>query len=82
VHFKHLAAPGMSHDTLRVHPLQTILNNLEIDPEYYARSFLQMPVYTHTELHLALDASLNYLNYSTDTSQDSTPNPTQKPSST
>ena len=55
VHFKHLAAPGASHDTLRVHPLQTILNNLEIDPEYYARSRLQVPVYTYTELHLALD---------------------------
>lgn len=55
VHFKHLAGPGMSHDTLRVHPLPTVLNNLRIDPEYYARSHLQMPVYMHTELYQALE---------------------------
>lgn len=54
VHFKHLAGPGMSHDTLRVHPLPTIINNLKIDPEYYSKSRMQLPVYVHTELYLAL----------------------------
>ena len=54
VHFKHLAGPGISHDTLRVHPLPAILNNLKIDPDYYAKSRLQMPVYVHTDLYLAL----------------------------
>ena len=55
VHFKHLAGPGVSHDTLRVHSLPTVLNNLTIDPEYYAKSQLQMPVYIHTELYQAMD---------------------------
>jgi hypothetical protein len=53
IHFKHLAA-GISHDTLRVHPLPTILNNLQIDSEYYSKSRLQLPVYVHTDLYLAL----------------------------
>ena len=55
VHFKHVASPGAPHDTLRVHMLPAILNNLSIDPEYYAKSSLQMPVYVHTDLFLALD---------------------------
>ena len=54
VHFKHLAGPGMSHDTMRVHTLPTIINNLKIDPEYYSKSRMQLPVYVHTELYLAL----------------------------
>ena len=54
VHFKHLAGPGLSHDTLRVHSLTTIINNLKIDPEYYTKSRLQLPVYVHTDLYLAL----------------------------
>ena len=53
VHLKHLAGSGMSHDSLRVHPL-TILNNLQIDPENHSNSRLQLPVYVHTNLYLAL----------------------------
>jgi hypothetical protein len=53
VHFKHLTAPGGA-DTLRIHTLQTILNNLHIDPEYYSKSHMQLPVYVHTDLYLAL----------------------------
>jgi m7GpppX diphosphatase len=52
VHFKHLA--WGPHDTLRVHPLPAIINNLRIDPDYYTKSLLQVPVYTHTDLYLAL----------------------------
>ena len=54
VHFKHLAGPGVFHDTLRVHSLPTIINNLKIDSEYYAKSSLQLPVYVHTDLYMAL----------------------------
>jgi hypothetical protein len=54
VHFKHLTGQGVSHDTLRVHPLPVILNNLRIDPDYYAKSRMQVPVYVHTELYAAL----------------------------
>ncbi len=51
VHFKHVAG---GHDTLRLHPLPTIINNLTIDPEYYSKSHIQLPVYAHTGLYTAL----------------------------
>jgi hypothetical protein len=54
VHFKHLVGPGTFHDTLRIHSLPSIINNLKIDSEYYAKSNLQLPVYVHTDLYLAL----------------------------
>jgi hypothetical protein len=54
VHFKHMAGSGLSHDTLRMHPLPSIINNLKIDPDYYAKSRLQMPVYVHSDLYAAL----------------------------
>ena len=54
VHFKHMAGSGLSHDTLRMHPLPSIINNLRIDPDYYAKSRLQMPVYVHSDLYTAL----------------------------
>ena len=52
IHFKNLS-DGF-HDTFRVHPLLTIINNLKIDPDYYKKSHLQLPVYMHTELYSAL----------------------------
>lgn len=54
VHFKYPVSPGVSHDTFRVHPLATVINNLQIDGEYYSKSLLQLPVYTNTELFIAL----------------------------
>ena len=54
IHFKHPVGPHFSHDSFRIHPLVTIINNLKIDPDYYAKSVLQLPVYSHTELYTAL----------------------------
>lgn len=58
VHFKHIkGASVVAMDTLRVHTLPSIINNLQIDPNYYAKSSLQVPVYTHTELYTAITAN-------------------------
>ena len=56
IHFKHLAGPNVFHDTFRVHPLLSIINNLQIDSDFYKKSNLQLPVYVHTELYNALEA--------------------------
>ena len=54
IHFKHPIGPHVSHDTFRIHSLSSIINNLKIDSEYYAKSLLQVPVYQNTELYNAL----------------------------
>ena len=54
VHFKHPIGLYYSHDIFRIHPLPYIINNLQVDPEYYARSPLLLPVYPSTELYTAL----------------------------
>jgi hypothetical protein len=54
VHFKYPVSQSASHDTFRIHPLAVIINNLQIDREYYSKSLLQLPVYTNTELFTAL----------------------------
>jgi m7GpppX diphosphatase len=51
VHFKH---PIGTHDTLRMHSLASIINNLELDPEYYLKSTLQLPVYVNSDLYTDL----------------------------
>jgi hypothetical protein len=54
IHFKHPVGPHVSHDTFRIHSVASIINNLKIDPEYYAKSDIQLPVYPCTELYSAL----------------------------
>jgi hypothetical protein len=54
IHFKHPIAPHVTHDSFRIHPLASVINNLKIDSDYYAKSILQLPVYSHTELYTAL----------------------------
>ena len=54
IHFKHLSGHNVFHDTFRVHPLQSIINNLKIDSDFYKKSYLQLPVYVHTDLYAAL----------------------------
>jgi m7GpppX diphosphatase len=53
VHFKHVA--GIK-DTQRIHPLLKVIHNLKNDPEYYSKSHLNLPVYVHTELYMALNS--------------------------
>ena len=54
VHFSFPYAQHCHRDAYRVHSMQSILNNLAIDPQYYAVSSFCMPVYRHSPLHLAL----------------------------
>ena len=54
IHFKHPVGPHMSHDSFRIHPLASVINNLKIDSDYYTKSIIQLPVYSHTELYTAL----------------------------
>jgi hypothetical protein len=44
-------------DTYRVHSLQTIVNNLQIDPEYYAKATLQILVHRQSLHYIALSES-------------------------
>lgn len=37
-----------------MHSLPSIINNLRINPDYYAMSHILLPVYQHTELFTAL----------------------------
>jgi hypothetical protein len=54
VHFKYPVAHTASHDTFRIHPLASVINNLRIDSDYYKKSLLHLPVYLNTELYSAL----------------------------
>lgn len=56
----HFAFPYGQHchrDTYRVHSLPAIINNLEIDPEYYAKATLQLALYRHSLHYAALTMS-------------------------
>jgi hypothetical protein len=54
VHFKHPISSHASYDAFRMHSLPSIINNLRINPDYYAMSHILLPVYQHTELFTAL----------------------------
>jgi hypothetical protein len=54
IHFKHPIGPHAAHDSLRIHSLVSVINNLRVDSDYYTKSILQLPVYSHTELYTAL----------------------------
>lgn len=54
IHFKYPVKTQPAHDAFRTHPLLSVINNLEVDPDYYAKSFIQIPVYPHTEFYSAL----------------------------
>lgn len=56
----HFAFPYGQHchrDTFRVHSLQAIINNLEIDPDYYLKATLQLALYRQSLHYAALSAS-------------------------
>jgi len=54
IHFKYPVKAQTAHDAFRIHPLLSVINNLEIDADYYAKSVLQIPVYPNTEYYAAL----------------------------
>lgn len=54
VHFSYPYGQYCHRDAYRVHSLQSIINNLEIDPEYYAKATLQLAMFRHSQHYLAL----------------------------
>lgn len=42
-------------DIYRIHSLSTVINNLEIDPDYYQKATLQISVPRNSPLHFAYD---------------------------
>jgi len=53
----HFAFPYGQHchrDTYRVHSVQTIINNLEIDPEYYTKTTIPIAIYKQSLHYIAL----------------------------
>lgn len=56
----HFAFPYGQHchrDTYRVHSLTSIITNLEIDPDYYAKATLQLALYRQSLHYAALTAA-------------------------
>jgi hypothetical protein len=54
VHFSYPYGQYCHRDAYRVHSLQTIINNLQIDPLYYDNTTLQLAMFRHSQHYLAL----------------------------
>lgn len=54
VHFSYPYGQYCHRDAYRVHPLPTIINNLEIDSDYYAKATLHLAMYKQSPHYLAL----------------------------
>lgn len=54
VHFSHPYGQYCHRDAYRIHSLGAIINNLEIDSDYYVKATLYVPVYKHSDLYQAL----------------------------
>ena len=59
VHFSSPYGQFCHKEAYRMHPLQTVISNLEMDPEYYARVTLCIPVLASSLHHTALVATRN-----------------------
>ncbi len=57
VHFSYPYGQYCHRDAYRVHNLATVINNLEIDPDYYKRATLHMAVYRQSLHYAALSES-------------------------
>lgn len=71
LHF-HFCAPfvsSASYDAFRIHPLQNILNNLRMCPDYYRLSTLEIPVLLYSDLNKALENKRKPENQCDDTSE-------------
>lgn len=51
VHFAYPYAQYNQRDVFRIHSLETVINNLQIDPEYYAKATLQVSLGRNSLLH-------------------------------
>ena len=56
VHFAYPYGQHCHRDTYRVHSLAAIINNLEIDPDYYAKATLQLALYRQSLHYAALSS--------------------------
>ena len=57
VHFSYPYGQYCHRDAYRMHSLEGIINNLEIDPEYYVKATLHLAMYRQSPHHLALTAT-------------------------
>jgi hypothetical protein len=57
VHFSFPYGQYCHRDTYRVHSLSSIINNLEIDPEYYAKATLHLALYKQSLHYAALTSN-------------------------
>jgi len=51
IHFAYPYAQPNHRDVFRIHPLATIIANLEVDPEYYAKASIQVSVQKDSPWH-------------------------------
>jgi len=56
IHFSYPYGQYCHRDAYRVHSLEGIINNLEIDPDYYAKATLHLAMYRQSPHYLALTA--------------------------
>ena len=54
VHFSYPYGQYCHRDAYRVHSLGSIINNLEIDPDYYSKATIDLAMYRHSLHYLAL----------------------------
>jgi hypothetical protein len=54
VHFSYPYGQYCHRDAYRVHPLPTVINNLEIDSDYYVKATLHLAMYRQSQHYLAL----------------------------
>lgn len=54
VHFGAPFVVSSAFDAFRMHSLSSIINNLKLNPEYYAKSTFRVPVHATSELYRAL----------------------------
>ena len=54
VHFSFPYGQYCHRDTYRMHSIETVVNNLEIDPEYYAKATLHLAMYRQSPHYTAL----------------------------
>jgi hypothetical protein len=56
VHFAFPYGQYGQKDSYRIHSLQSIITNLEIDPEYYTKATLCLSLYKHSPYYIALNS--------------------------
>lgn len=72
VHFVHQPYPRNARDCYRVHSLHSVISNLKVDPEYYAKVSMHFQLSTNSPLYSAITQA--YLNMNNSKSSEQTHN--------